>query len=358
MATLLSGPDDFNPLRGGGLRWCFQGSGTDGQSTGYQIFFDGAAITEIEEIGQGSFCLRPGTEFEKLFLPLIPSLTATSPFADTEAVKDAKVDYGDITYDEENCESTANIGSSTPTIKVVNAVIQDWETNLFAGPIGKGLSSRPKTTNIYSNQYNFISVFNEAAGEATIVKHYIDGSQAITVAATASGITVIPCGPANMVGGGADGLSWYEIQGVGPTWCLKVCQTRETNMVQILFFEPIGGWSVINGRFIDSSGAGGTSERYFTMPPDAPTVAQKLQYGSREVNLTGQIQVSIQLETQPDPEWGTFVAALAASKYKFLIRNTGVPELMKFNTSGSGGLTQRGRLNRQAVISGYVEIKN
>lgn len=361
MSSIISYPADFFPVRGGCGRFHLQGNGDPNSNTGYQVFFDGNPITEIEEVGQGSFAVSPDkiVDLARLFRPKIPDLTATSAYEDDEAVKEVYVKYGDIVYDPDSCMSEANIDSDSDIKKIVNATVQDFEEDVFAGSTVKPLTYRPTVLNMCRDQYDFISIFSPSgSGTVSVVWNFWPTGQGGVVINLNEGITVIPIGGKNMVGSpNIKDVTSIEVRvytGRTYKYFLKdgCC---DSNLSQIVFFEPNGGWAVLKGcpasANVDSSG-----REICTEVPCGVSGTDRFLYGKQPVSIEGQLNINIEIEVPPKPEWAFWLTSFKMSRYRYIIRKVdGVDMLVKLNI-GSGGIRifEQQRVLK-AIISGTID---
>ncbi len=361
MSSITTYPDAFFPVRGGCGRFTLQGSGNEDDNTGYQVFFDGNALTEIEEVGQGTINVSPDrmVDIARLFRPKIPVLGATAAYEDDEAVKEVYIKYGDITYDQDNCTSQVNVNTDSDTRKIVNATVQDWEADIFAANTVEALTYRPLVMNMCRNQYEYISIFSPGgSGTVSVVRIDGNGTETGTVVSLNEGITVIPIGGKNHVGG----VSLANIVRVevrvytGKTFKYFVKDgCCPPDLGQIVFFEPNGGWAVLKGcpasANIDSSGV-----EICTEIPCGISGTDRFLYGKQPVSMSGQMNVNIEVEVPPRPDWAFYLSSFKMSRHRYIVRETLTgDQLVKLNI-GSGGIRifEKEKVLK-AVVSGTID---
>ncbi len=207
--TINTEPNAVQPLEGVVFGATLSSAGTAPNviSLGYKFFGPSGALIAISEIpytGQ-----EEKFDFTRLVSEQLstaaPSLSSRSVFTETDFAKDFYLSVGEITFNEDTCETTVNISTNSSTIKAVNIRVPSW---IDAADFDSGdlfsLTARPSRTEVRSNQSDWLHVFTKSG----TCNYYVDavfsdgttqnnsGSFSITENAHR-----IPIGPANCVFG-------------------------------------------------------------------------------------------------------------------------------------------------------------
>lgn len=257
------------------------------KSTGYQVYVDGAAVTEVEQIpytGQGEVVdvanhVRPYLATTRKN----PATIISGVLDDTFAIE-YYLKYGEITFDASDCTTVQDITTTGATKVAINSAFQ-WHEDpdgLAAGDVVI-LSSRPTTGYYMRGASDWLWIYRKPnATDSVYVYHkQYDNTGTLITSGTLDWVTegahILSVGPANMFGLLDASAAYYTIEIFNATplnnasrvatytfHLLSRCRPNAYND-ELYWVEPLGGYA---GLRFDSVTMGGNaaSTRYEQRP--------------------------------------------------------------------------------------------